>query len=52
MNQKLKELNDLYYHKKRLEIENDRLRAALKEIRWSYAPTTKAYKIAKKALAL
>lgn len=50
MSKSLKELNSLYRHKKRLETENDMLRAALKEIRWSYSHTSKAFKIAKKAL--
>lgn len=47
---KLKEFKELYYHRKRLEIENDRLYSALKEIKDLYSPGTKAFKIAKKAL--
>ena len=50
MSATLAEMKNLYHHKKRLELENDLLRAALKEIKGDYSKGTRAYKIASKAL--
>lgn len=50
MSATLEEMKTLYHRKKRLELENDLLRAALKKIKGDYSKGTRAYKIAKKAL--
>lgn len=50
MKRTLNEFKTLCYHKKRLEIENDRFRKTLTEIRDSYSAGTRAHKISKKAL--
>lgn len=50
MKRTLNEFKILYYHKKRLEKENDRFRTTLTKIKDSYSPGTRAHKIAKKAL--
>lgn len=50
MSATLNELKSIHYHKKILEIENIKLRDALREIKREYVPNTRAHKIAKKAL--